>query len=89
MHIGRKEEADIRNPGKLESSQPLIRQQPSSHRKTICTKGMPQILRVLGISDVCMDIDVQGCGTALGFGIRFASQAPGSVYLFDQQIVRP
>jgi hypothetical protein len=71
-----------------QGSQPSFRQSPGTHRKTICTKGIPPILNPLGISDICLDIDVQGCGTALNFAVRFASQNPGGPYLFDQQIVR-
>ena len=51
--------------------------------RTICTDGMPPQLARFGISDLCMDIDVYGCGETIGVGLRF-KESPS--YIVQQDI---
>ena len=51
--------------------------------RTICTNGMPPQLSRFGISDLCMDIDIYGCGETVGVGLRFKES---SSYIAQQDI---
>jgi hypothetical protein len=59
-----------------------LRVRPDQSR-TICTDGMPPQLARFGISDLCMDIDVYGCGETVGVGVRFKESA---TYIAQQDI---
>jgi len=43
-------------------------------KRSECTSGMPQALRVFGIDDICADMELEGCSEVVRVGLRFAQE---------------
>ena len=55
----------------------------ADQRQTICSQGMPLVLSKLGVSEICIDLDVYGCGETVGLGLRFKDSA---TYIAQQNV---
>jgi hypothetical protein len=51
--------------------------------RTICTSAMPPQLSRFGVSDLCMDLDIYGCGETIRVGLRFKESV---TYMFQQDV---
>jgi len=58
---------------------------PNRFTTTECTSAMPPALALLGLDDVCADIDLAGCGSNITLALRWASQRPPN-YLITQNL---
>jgi len=48
-------------------------------KRSECTSGMPQALRVFGIDDICADMELEGCSEVVRVGLRFAHEEQAMV----------
>eukprot|EP00282_Hemiselmis_andersenii_P028998 CAMPEP_0169452546 /NCGR_PEP_ID=MMETSP1042-20121227/14294_1 /TAXON_ID=464988 /ORGANISM="Hemiselmis andersenii, Strain CCMP1180" /LENGTH=314 /DNA_ID=CAMNT_0009564543 /DNA_START=32 /DNA_END=973 /DNA_ORIENTATION=+ len=58
---------------------------PNRFTATECTSAMPPALAILGLDDVCADIDLAGCGSNITIAMRWANQRPPN-YLITQTL---
>eukprot|EP00283_Hemiselmis_rufescens_P011537 CAMPEP_0173420262 /NCGR_PEP_ID=MMETSP1357-20121228/1828_1 /TAXON_ID=77926 /ORGANISM="Hemiselmis rufescens, Strain PCC563" /LENGTH=382 /DNA_ID=CAMNT_0014383041 /DNA_START=33 /DNA_END=1181 /DNA_ORIENTATION=+ len=56
---------------------------PGRFTTTECTSAVPAALSLLGLDNVCADIDLAGCGSNVSIAMRWASQRPPN-YLLTQ-----